>query len=178
MNKLMQKPTEYTLSAHNSLFRDKFGQFVKNMGRKNSRTRELGVRVKFGILIFILLSSLTLVSCSTPQEEPISENKPTLEEQEALEEKEPTREAVYIHNNDNSNNPPIQDNIIILNIGGEPLQLNTGYIRLVGTVCRGGTSYALLELSGQGLSVKRGEKIAEYFVSSIKEREVKLCLRK
>jgi len=122
------------------------------------------------------LISLTLFcsACSAPQE-PIAEKGPTLEEQEDAENAiEPTREAVYIHDQ----NKPTQDNIIILNTGGEPVQLGAGYIRLLGTACSRNSRFALIEISGQGMTVVAGDKVNQtYQVSYIKEREVKLCTR-
>jgi len=61
--------------------------------------------------------------------------------------------------------------------GGDPIPLSCGYVKLVGAV-RGEGSLALLEIGGKGSCFALGDKVGDYRIVEISEKEVKLCLEK
>lgn len=83
----------------------------------------------------------------------------------------PESTALYVYGqNKNPSN-------LVLKVGGEPVTVAAGYIKLAGTVL-GDEPLAVLEIGGRGSVVEVGDRISEYRIFSISEREVKLCSRK
>ncbi|NQU18234.1 MAG: hypothetical protein HQ564_09260 [Candidatus Saganbacteria bacterium] len=117
-------------------------------------------------LIFIL--SLVLSSCSnqSPSEPVIVDPQVTTSEVQTT-----SREAVFTYG-ENS-----QAKNISLSFSAEPVQINEGYIRLVGIIA-GNNPLACIEIGGKGRVVGLGELVEQYVVSKISKKEVLLCLKK
>lgn len=63
---------------------------------------------------------------------------------------------------------------LTLNFGGEPILLACGYIKLVGTVL-GDDPQAVVEVGGKGVLLSLSDRIGDYRVISIIDKEVKIC---
>ena len=83
----------------------------------------------------------------------------------------PESSAVYVYGQNKNTND------LVLKVGGEPVTVAAGYIKLAGTVL-GEEPLAVLEIGGRGQVCRVGEEVSDYQVISISEREVKLCLKK
>ena len=68
-------------------------------------------------------------------------------------------------------------NKVILHQGAEPVALSFGFLKLAGTIT-GDHPMALLEIDGKGSSFQLNDRINDYQIVSINEREVQLCLKK
>jgi hypothetical protein len=116
--------------------------------------------------LFILFTAFLLSSCSfyeTPAKSAEIQETPTAEAAA------PERQALYVYGQ------KLTSREITLHYGGEPLPLSCGYVRLVGTVNGVNEPIALLEIGGRGAACLPGDKVGEYKVVSINEREVELC---
>lgn len=83
----------------------------------------------------------------------------------------PESTALYVYGqNKNSSN-------LVLKVGGEPVTVAAGYIKLAGTIL-GDEPLAVIEMGGRGSVMRMGDEISDYQVVSISNREVKLCSRK
>jgi len=126
---------------------------------------EIAISSGMKCLLF-LLAALTLSSCSF-YEAPAKSAE--IQETPTVEAAAPERQALYIYGQ------KINSKEVILGYGGEPLPLSCGYVRLVGTVNGENEPIALLEIGGRGAACLMGDKVGEYRVVSINEREVELC---
>lgn len=117
----------------------------------------------------VLFTALFLSSCSfneAPAKSDEGQETPTVEASA------PERQALYVYGQ------KINAREITLQYGGEPLPLSCGYVRLVGVVSGDEAAVALLEIGGRGAACLMGNRVGEYKVVSISEKEVKLCLGK
>jgi len=83
----------------------------------------------------------------------------------------PARKALYVYGQNTNTRQ------ITIFYGGDPIPLACGYVKLVGAV-RGEGSLALLEIGGKGSCFALGDKVGDYRIAEISEKEVKLCSEK
>jgi len=117
-------------------------------------------------IILILSASLILSSCSfyeAPARSVEVQGTVTVEASAS------ERQALYVYGQ------KVNSKEVTLYYGGDPLPLSCGYVKLVGAV-RGRKSWALLEIGGKGSCFALGDKVGDYRIVEINEKEVKLCL--
>ncbi len=121
---------------------------------------------KFRHWIIIVSIIFLLCGCSSPQEEIIiSEEKE--EESEII---QPSREAVYVYNQQPENN----SKQITLKLNNEPLLMPEGSMRLLGVVVGGRRKQVLLEVAGEGRFFSEGDNIQGYQLIQISESKITL----
>lgn len=117
---------------------------------------------KTGIIsILAVIAALSVSSCASrpPKAFQEAEEVSLTGEAEAVE--IPSREAVYVYNNQKK-----LAEKMVLRLNGESPLLPSGYVRLVGVVS-GGKPIACLEIGGRGLVVGEGDKIDDYRIARI-----------
>jgi hypothetical protein len=132
--------------------------------------------MKKRIFLLLLLMLPLLSACASPPSKVYSSSEESVASQQSLDAQEtqaasvelPSREAVFIYGN--AKDLPAQ---IILRLGGAPLLLLSGYVRLVGIVA-GENPAALVEVGGKGLALEVGDDFEGYQLSSIAQGKVVL----
>lgn len=123
--------------------------------------------MKYLLFFFIPILMIFTSSCTSPQPEKTSE----VQETPTVEAKTDERKPVFVYGQKSDAEK------IDLRFGGEPIPTSSGYLKLVGTI--GGVyPQAIIEIGGKGKIFSSGDNIGSYKIVSIKEMEVKLCLKK
>lgn len=120
--------------------------------------------------LFLFTSLLFFLSACAPSEKnPVVPHQAVVTEpsEEAI--KVPSREAVFVYNDQTSSNPAA----LSLQINAEPVQIGNSYIRLVGII-NGMKPVALVEINGKGSSVGLGERVSGYCLVLIERNIVQL----
>ncbi|OGB89856.1 hypothetical protein A2625_05345 [candidate division WOR-1 bacterium RIFCSPHIGHO2_01_FULL_53_15] len=117
-------------------------------------------------IVILLILGLALAGCASPERKITIRNEAEDISGEAV--IAPSREAVYIYGNQRD-----LPKTLILRIGGEPVLLPSGYLRLAGVVS-GEKPTACLEIAGGGLALGEGETIDAYRIIRIASDHVVL----
>ncbi len=115
-------------------------------------------------LIIIVLAVFVLSACSSPQEEIIISE----EKEETTETVQPSREAVYVYNQQ----PETNSKQITLKINNEALLMAEGSMRLLGVVVGGRKKEVLLEVAGVGRFFGEGDRIQGYRLIKINQSQI------
>ncbi len=131
----------------------------------NNLAVDSGMKRSWALAALLMVPLLSMASCSSDQtEQKVSSSVDSPDgitiEAESISEGI-SREAVFIYGNKAD---PRKN--ITLKVGGEPILLPSGYLRLSGVV-RGCQPIACLESGGRGLVLGKGEKMDDYRVVRI-----------
>ena len=118
------------------------------------------------VIVLTAVMALALCSCAERDQKETVPEEPAVASEEAESIETLSREAVFVYKN--TKDPPGR---MILSIGGEPVLLPSGYVRLVGVVS-GGRPIACFAIGGWGLALGKGERINDYRVAGINDDSV------
>jgi hypothetical protein len=125
--------------------------------------------MNYSVLVILMILVLTLTACAPSESQPLPSDQTINIEPSEEAETGPSREAVYIYNEQSASNPAA----LSLQMNTEPVQVGNTYIRLVGII-EGLNPVALVEVNGKGASIGLGERVGGYCLTSISRNAVQL----